>query len=774
MKNNTITIILVALFCFQLIPPNIQDGQDLSQISHDDSIVFDGWNSGSQEGSILSHSTATVGGGGDSIGNEEFVCIIHEASLEVYCWGKNDQGQLALGDTTDRSRPSIAASALGGVNGANPFPQAISIDAGGAHVCAISIAEEIFCWGSNNFGQLGGDSGAAAQPPLNYAIVDIDWNTYTALAISSGDTSSCAILSDNQLAKSLWCWGSLSSPGNGLQPPDYQGNCPYQQIMDISVSYATVCISEPNQWDADGDGWAEHSGSYGYLQTYGQGDCNDYDQYTHPGQPEIPGDGSDNDCDTIVDETLQQIPLPDEPIQVSVGKEHICVITEILELYCWGDNTYHQSNPMVGSTVIIHPQLQDFSSLVNNGQTPSPLRVAAGGSHTCVILSDQSVACWGEWLGLALSQGLIVPSEMTRVSTTNPNWTPTGPSPTIWMEATTQTHALVPISISAGAEHTCIIAQNIVLEPFVTPQAPAPSLRPYALCWGNGEEGQLGLGDDFNDYSEYKYVETRSLEQEGTGMTDFSTIVVAGGDTTCTVKTIADPTIRCFGSNDAGTYGHDRIWPDSYYNTEISAQSRIGISQAGTWGGISVKNNQENVIDFDTSSSDMGCFITEDVAILLPNKMYCWGIYIHAPIGSTSAGNAINLGNQFHVNTIDSERLPQEIIMPQGKNPIQVKVSANWACALMDDGTVWCWGEEIIIPDLDQSQEGRENCAYHSLNDGHMFSASNSGNLYYCEGQFRSGDGAAGDLHQIPISGVTSLNLGLGMGCASTIYQEVQ
>ncbi len=763
------------LMCFILCSSVFTSIPNNEQLSTDGtgskSIVHDGWNHGSQEGSILSNSTATVGGG-DGTTNEEFVCIIQEGSLDVYCWGKNDQGQLALGDTIDRSSPSTV-----GLHQNSQVPmRATTIDAGGSHTCAISTSKDIFCWGANDFGQLGAASGTA-QPQLNYAIVDIDWNVHSPLAISSGGTSSCAILADNQLSKSLWCWGSILSSGNTIQPPDYQGSCPYLQIRDIS-SLPGSCVA-PNPWDADGDGWAIHSGAYGYLQAYGQGDCNDNNPNTNPGQNEVPGDGQDNDCDGSIDETVQQIPLANQPMQVSVGKEHVCVMTDMQELYCWGDNTYHQSDALTqGTAVIEQPQLLDFSPLVTNAQTLTPLRVAAGSSHTCVILSDQSVACWGEWMGMALSQGLIPPNQMTRVSTTNPNWTPTGSSPTSWMEASSQTHALVPISISAGAEHTCITAQNIVLEPFVTPQAPAPSLRPYALCWGDGEQGQLGQGGDFNDYSEYKYVETRSLQQEGTGMADFSTIVVAGGDTTCTVKTAFDPTIRCFGSNDAGTYGHDRVWPDSYYTTDISAQSRIGISQAGTWKGISVKNIQENVIDFDTSSSDTGCFITEDVDILLPNKMYCWGIFIHAPIGSTSTGNAINLGNQFHVNTIDSERLPQEIIMPQGKNPIQIKVSANWACALMDDGTVWCWGEEMIIPDLDQSQEGRENCAYHSLNDGHVFStvssSSNSGNLYYCEGQFRSGDGSTGDLHQIPISGVTSLNLGLGMGCASTIYQEVK
>ena len=752
--RHAMSLLMCFILCSSVFTSIPSNEQLPTEVADSKSIVFDGWNHGSQEGSILSNSTATVGGGDGAATNEEFVCIIEEVTFNVYCWGKNDQGQLALGDTVDRSRPSTVSM--------QPISQApiraTSIDAGGSHACAISLSNEIHCWGANDVGQLGASSGSTyggTQPSLNYAIVDIDWNDYSPLAISSGGSSSCAILTDNQLTKTLWCWGPILSSGVPIQPPDYQGTCLYQQILDISSSPG-VCSAEPTPWDADGDGWAEHSGTYGYLQTYGQGDCNDYDQNTNPGQNEILGDGLDNDCDGDIDEILQQITLPNQPLQVSVGEDHACAITDAQEMYCWGDNTYHQSSQNGHSSVNL-PQLMDFSPLLSNGQTPKPLRVASGGTHTCAILSDNSVACWGTWAGT--SPG-IDPQLMTRVLTTDPNWTPTG----AWDEVYSATHALVPFTISAGSSHTCITAQNIALNQFVT-QAPPPLIRPVGLCWGSGVEGQLGQGQDFTDSSEYRAIHTNSRLQIQYPMQS-STLVIAGGDTTCTVRSITDPSIRCFGSNDAGTYGHDRVWPDSYYDgSDPSADSRSARSQAGTSKGISIRNNQNTVIDFDTSRQS-GCYIT-DQGNQLPNKMYCWGVLIHTPFDSQT--NPVGLENQYNANTIDSERLAQEVIMPTGLSPTKVKVSSNWACAIMDDESVWCWGEELIIPDLTADLTGRETCATHSLAD-----YSGLPGYGLCEGTFYAGDGGGSDLHQIPLGEeATSLALGLTTGGASTVTGKV-
>ena len=796
MYKKLISFVIVALMCLQFGIPNGQKNSELEYNSSNESIVFDGWNQGSQEGSILSQSTVTIGGGDNMVDGDEkeFVCIIHEISFEIYCWGENDHGQLGLSDLDNKARPV----------GASSLPPAASIDAGGRHACGIVTGaltntanwqnSDIFCWGANDVGQFGHPgftNTGLAYTPVHGALSwvndgDIDWSVYSALAISSGGGSTCAILVDNQHTKSLWCWGQIVSGNSGsISPPDYQGTCFLGQIRDLTQS---VCVSEPTDWDADGDGWAEHlsTGNWGYTDSaFGQGDCNNYIDTIYPGHPEIVGDNVDNDCDGSVDEgsppTQINLPSSSEPIQVSVGTTHACVITNDQSLHCWGDNDFNQLGasaanfPFIGHEFLGTNTLLDFSNLAINGQTPSPVRVAAGGEHTCAILSDDSVACWGQYTG-AFPNSVLNPSRIAGSS--DPNWVPTQD----WDEVYGQTHALVPISISAGRGHTCITAHNTALLPFMTPQSTVvPQIRPVGICWGSGDKGQLGQGfSDTADYFEYKVIHANTRLSSMTWWQD-STLVIAGGDTTCAVRSVSDPAIRCFGSNDAGTYGHDRVWSDfdwtnacsnSGGNDEPYCDSRAALSQAGTTSGVSVENDihsEADVLDFDMTQ-DTGCYIRAHINFGTPqNKMYCWGISIHTPYSSS---NSIHPGYQYGTNSLDSDRLPQEIIMPPGLSPQKVKVSANWACAIMDDNTVWCWGEEMIIPDLTLDSTDRENCAYHSLNS---YTTLNNvaGHGWYCNGNFRSGDGGSSDLHQIPLVGATALNLGFTTGCASTTTGKV-
>lgn len=125
-------------------------------------------------------------------------CAVVGQEREVYCWGSNTYGQ--LGDM-----PGAASSAARQVVG---LRQVDELALGAYHSCALS-AGQMYCWGSNSYGQLGAAQ-ASAEPARVEGLSDV-------VAIAAGAQHSCAVQADG----TAYCWGLDSSGELGsaqLQP----------------------------------------------------------------------------------------------------------------------------------------------------------------------------------------------------------------------------------------------------------------------------------------------------------------------------------------------------------------------------------------------------------------------------------------------------------------------------------------------------------------------------------------------------------------------------
>lgn len=115
----------------------------------------------------------------------------------VYCWGKNNYGQLGDGAQSDNRIP-VKVDKSGVMNGR----ELISASAGGLHSCAVDRDGFVYCWGNNNYGQLGDGTAADSDVPVNVDTKGV-LKDKKILAVSAGYYNTCAV--DNE-GKS-YCWG---------------------------------------------------------------------------------------------------------------------------------------------------------------------------------------------------------------------------------------------------------------------------------------------------------------------------------------------------------------------------------------------------------------------------------------------------------------------------------------------------------------------------------------------------------------------------------------
>ncbi|MBI2379068.1 MAG: hypothetical protein HYV07_34050 [Deltaproteobacteria bacterium] len=81
-----------------------------------------------------------------SIGSEH-ACAIAGANDSVWCWGENQDGQLATGSMGKRQKPEEARGLTG----------VVELESGALHSCARFADGSVSCWGYNSSGQVGGD-----------------------------------------------------------------------------------------------------------------------------------------------------------------------------------------------------------------------------------------------------------------------------------------------------------------------------------------------------------------------------------------------------------------------------------------------------------------------------------------------------------------------------------------------------------------------------------------------------------------------------------------
>jgi uncharacterized protein YjdB/alpha-tubulin suppressor-like RCC1 family protein len=135
-----------------------------------------------------------------SLGNQ-YTCGV-TVNNEGFCWGSNN-GKLGDGGFTDTSTPRA-------ISGGHRFTE---ISAGFNHSCGLTTLEQIYCWGGNGNGQLGNAAASAPSPVL--AINGVKAAEVEVSGIGTGSSSFTCAVSKDRLT--TWCWGrnDFGQLGNG-------------------------------------------------------------------------------------------------------------------------------------------------------------------------------------------------------------------------------------------------------------------------------------------------------------------------------------------------------------------------------------------------------------------------------------------------------------------------------------------------------------------------------------------------------------------------------
>lgn len=150
---------------------------------------------------------------------DEFTCAITNDN-SIYCWGRNSYGQ--IGDGTYQTRDEPTLTELPGDR------EAVSIALASNSACAISMDQNVYCWGQGSVGQLGNGNNATRNTPTLVTLEEGD----NPVSISAGGAFYCIILDTGQAR----CWGENWHGGLGDGEPLDQWNNGIYQPLPFNVT----------------------------------------------------------------------------------------------------------------------------------------------------------------------------------------------------------------------------------------------------------------------------------------------------------------------------------------------------------------------------------------------------------------------------------------------------------------------------------------------------------------------------------------------------------
>ncbi len=287
---------------------------------------------------------------------------------EFWTWGVNEDGELGIG-TEDIKEP-IPVQVLDPANpiAGNFVTNATKSFCGGDTHCYEDTSGKVYCSGSNAYGQLGQGTGSTTKSSVYLEVPGI--SNVLDIGVESWATTVaiCVLKSDN----TVWCWGEGKGAGDvntdtPTQWVDSSSN-PITGVSKIRSGHHHTCAMK-----SDGTVWCQGVNDSGQL-----------------------GDGTYTDSRSVA----IQVPGITDAVDISVGREHSCVLRSNDTIWCWGSNSQVWN---FDATAEVNGQLGQLST----PNEPSPVQfmpalgnifrsVKAFAFDTCGLLYSGEIYCMGK------------------------------------------------------------------------------------------------------------------------------------------------------------------------------------------------------------------------------------------------------------------------------------------------------------------------------------------------------------------------------------------
>jgi len=321
----------------------------------------------------------------------------------------------------------------------------------------------------------------------------------------------------------------------------------------------------------------------------------------------------------------------------------ICFDTSSVQLCQFGCDAGHcKDDPCAGSTCV------------------SATQVTAGAVHTCALVTDGTVRCWG-------GDGYAQLADGTKTAQDRP----------------------VPIALGANAR-----AQKLTAGYFFTC---ALMVDGTVRCWGDNEHGELGDGTTV----------ARTAPVAVVGVGNNVRDLVAGGENACAIMA-GDGSVQCWGANFDGVLGNPNgpyLQPNATLIPGFGAHVKqvavgynfmcallpdttvkcAGDNFSGSLGDGTFTNRATPVTVMTGSNvplSNVKQLSAEGFyacALLFDGTVQCWGDMTTQSVGA-----------------VDIYYGTRSVAVPSLTNAADIELGFLHACAFLTDGSLSCWGESIF------------------------------------------------------------------------------